>query len=114
MIVPLRDLGFTVATCAFSDLDFKRRKRVLILSRCLKGKANNDAVVLESLMYCLDYVTKYPWRPFITGLQPIVPPETYNNMVNVLEWLEKCFELAKEDKLEESCLEVDGSYIVCK
>ena len=114
MIVPLKDLGFTVATCAFSDMDFKRKKRVLVLSRCLKGSSNNNSVILEALMYCMDYATQYPWRPFILGLKPIIPPETFNNMVSVLEWLEKCFELAKEDKLEPSCLEVDGGYIVCK
>ena len=85
----------------------------MILAHCLKKKVENTKVIVESLLYVLDFIQFAPDSTFFNKEDVGTPKEVVRSVNFLFTWLKTCYEKALEDRLYEDCLTVDDDSLVC-
>ena len=121
MKVPLEYLGIATVIVQCWETDDLKKRRLTILSRLLKEQTDKSDVVVEALMACMEMALTPEWKKFVKMMKGRFlcsidggrPEDPTPYISDLFYWLRECWELVLQDKLEPSCLDVKGGYLLC-
>ena len=120
MKVPLEFLGIATVIVSFWETDERKKKRLFILSSLLKQQTDKSDVVVEALMACMEMALTDEWKKFVKMMKGKFMchydgrlEDPTHLITDLFYWLRECWQLVLQDKLEPSCLDIKGRYLIC-
>jgi len=120
MRIPLEYLGIATVIVSYWETDDIKKRRLMILARLLKEAIATDAVIVESLMLCLEMALTEEWKKFVRMMRGhfLVVVEgrlrdPSSEVADLFHWLRMCYSGSVKGVLQEDCLRVEGGFLVC-